>query len=72
VILSQGLGEIVAILVSGTVVEAIDGSKTEWDGLYKLSDTVYRYNPSNERGGTNYVLTVEGPGKVTVQEWIRP
>jgi hypothetical protein len=72
VILSQGLGEIVAILVSGTVVEAIDGSKTEWDGLYKLSDTVYRYNPTNESGGTNYVLTVEGPGKVTVQEWIRP
>ena len=70
--ISHRLCEIVAILVSGTVVEAIDGSRTEWDGLYKLSDTVYRYNPTNERGGTNYVLTVEGPGRVTVQEWIRP
>jgi hypothetical protein len=70
--MSQRLGEIIAILVSGAVVETIDGSKTEWDGLCKLSDTVYRYNPTGERGGTNYVLTVEGPGRVTVQEWIRP
>ena len=70
--MSQRLGEIVAILVSGAVVETIDGSKTEWDGLCKLSDTVYRYNPTGERGATNYVLTVEGPGRVTVQEWIRP
>ena len=70
--MSQRLGEIIAILVSGAVVETIDGSKTEWDGLCKLSDTVYRYNPTGERGGTNYVLTVEGPGRVTVEEWIRP
>jgi len=70
--MSQRLGEIVAILVSGAVVETIDGSKTEWDGLCKLSDTVYRYNPTGERGATNYVLTVEGPGRVTVREWIRP
>jgi hypothetical protein len=70
--MSQRLGEIIAILVSGAVVETIDGSKTEWDGLCKLSDTVYRYNPTGERGATNYVLTVEGPGRVTVQEWIRP
>ena len=70
--MSQRLGEIVAILASGAVVETIDGSKTEWDGLCKLSDTVYRYNPTGERGGTNYVLTVEGPGRVTVREWIRP
>ena len=70
--MSQRLGEIIAILVSGAVVETINGSKTEWDGLCKLSDTVYRYNPTGERGATNYVLTVEGPGRVTVQEWIRP
>ena len=70
--MSQRLGEIIAILVSGAVVETIDGSKTEWDGLCKLSDTVYRYNPTGERGAINYVLTVEGPGRVTVQEWIRP
>jgi len=70
--MSQRLGEIIAILMSGAVVETIDGSKTEWDGLCKLSDTVYRYNPTGERGATNYVLTVEGPGRVTVQEWIRP
>ena len=70
--MSQRLGEIIAILVSGAVVETIDVSKTEWDGLCKLSDTVYRYNPTGERGATNYVLTVEGPGRVTVQEWIRP